>query len=138
LNIRIIEGVIEPPVDSGQKWAGEDLAAALDMAKILYGQSYADEIVKVNVANFGGRVDPREAQITLVTKYDTEIRWGRPVNARDFFVEVSPARKLAFLQEVWTEFHRVDGGRPWIDIRIDRITYPSGEAAASAQTDASR
>ncbi len=130
LNIRIVEGVTEPPVESGRKWIGEDLAAALDLVKILYGQSYAEEIVEVDVGNFGGRVDPKESQISLVTKYDTQIRWGRPINAKDFFVEVPTAQKLAYLQEVYTQFHRVDGGRPWIDIRFDRITYPSAEATA--------
>jgi len=125
LNIRVIEGVSHPPVESGQVWPGEDLAAGLDLVKLLYGQVYADEIVKVDVSNFGGRLDPKEAQITLVTRYDTQIRWGRPINARDFFVEVSTPQKLAYLRDVWTQFHRVDGGMPWIDIRFDRIIYPA-------------
>src|SRR4051794_9537638 len=84
LNIRIIEGVSEPPVESGQRWIGEDLAAGLDLVKMLYGQNYAEEIVKVDVNNFGGRVDRNEAQINLITKYDTQVRWGRPINAKDF------------------------------------------------------
>jgi hypothetical protein len=139
LNIRIIEGVGEPPVESGQKWTGEDLNAALDMAKVLYGQTYADEIVKVNVANFAGRVNPRDAQITLVTRYDTEIRWGQPVNAKDFFIEIPPSRKLELLGQVFAEYHRVDGGRPSIDIRVDKITYPRADAPAAApRADAAR
>lgn len=129
LAIRIIEGVAEPPVQSGQKWTGEDLWAGLDMVKILFGQSFADEIVKIDVSNFGGRVDPKEAQISLVTRFDTHVQWGRPVNAKDFFVEVPTAQKLAYLQQVYAQFHRVDGGRPWIDIRFDRITYPSDDPA---------
>ncbi|WP_428937705.1 cell division protein FtsQ/DivIB [Fontivita pretiosa] len=133
LNIRVIEGVSHPPVESGQVWPGEDLAAGLDLVKLLYGQVYADEIVKVDVTNFAGRIDPKEAQITLVTKYDTQIRWGRPINAKDFFVEVSTPQKLAYLRDVWTQFHRVDGGMPWIDIRFDRIIYPAdGARTASA------
>jgi hypothetical protein len=132
LNIRIIEGVSAPPVESGQKWPGEDLVAGLDLVKILYGQNYADEIIEVDVHNFGGRVDPKESQLTLITRYNTQIRWGRPINAKDFFVEIPTPQKLKFLQEVWTEFHRVDGGRPWIDIRFDKITYPSPDATANA------
>jgi len=134
LNIRIIEGVTEPPVESGQIWMGEDLTAGLELVKILYGQNYADEIVKVDVTNYAGRVDRNEAQICLITKYDTQVRWGRPINAKDFFVEVPTQQKLTYLQDVWRQFHRVDGGRPWIDIRFDRITYPNGEAMSANAT----
>jgi hypothetical protein len=138
LNIRIIEGVSEPPVESGQQWTGDDLAAGLELVKILYGQNYAEEIVKVDVSNFGGRIDRNEAQICLVTKYDTQVRWGRPINAKDFFVEVPTQQKLAYLQSVWQQFHRVDGGRPWIDIRFDRITSPNPDAgSANARVDGS-
>lgn len=134
MEIRVIDGVQQPPVESGMKWPGDDLAAGLDLVKLLHGQAYADEIVRVNVANFGGRRNIKEAQLVLVTRYDTEVRWGRPINSKDFFVEVSPAQKLTYLQEVFQQFHRVDGNHPWIDIRFDRITYPSG-TAPSAQAD---
>ena len=40
--------------------------------------------------------------------YNTEIRWGRPVNSKDFFIEVSPAQKLSYLKQVYEQFHRVD------------------------------
>jgi hypothetical protein len=127
--IRIVEGVRNPPVESGQRWPGEDLGAGLDLVKLLHGLNFADEIVRVDVSNFGGRVSEKEAQLALGTRYDTQIRWGRPINAKDFFVEVSPAQKLAYLKQVWEQFHRVDGNQPWIDIRFDKITYPSGVSA---------
>jgi hypothetical protein len=136
LNIRIVEGVTQPPVESGQVWRGDDLAAALDLVKILYGKPFAEEIVRVNVSNFGGRIDSKEAQISLITRHETAIRWGRPVNAKDFFVEVSTSQKLKYLQEIYAQFHRVDGGRQWIDIRFDRITYPSD--GGTARIDGSR
>jgi hypothetical protein len=117
-------------VESGQKWPGNDLVAGLDLVKIFSGQDFANEIVKVDVSNFDGRVDAKEAQISLVTKYDTRIQWGRPVNSSDNFVEVAPARKLESLQQIWSQYHRIDGGRSWIDIRFDRITYPSGDVTA--------
>jgi hypothetical protein len=134
MEIRVIEGVQLPPVESGMKWAGEDLAAGLDLVKLLHGQDFADEIMRVDVSNFAGRRSVKEAQLTLLTRYDTEVRWGRPINSKDFFVEVSPAQKLSYLKQVYEQFHRVDGNQPWIDIRFDRITYPSG-AAPSARAD---
>ncbi len=134
INIRIIEGVACPPVEAGQRWPGEDLAAGLDLVKLLYGKPYAEEIGKVDVSNFAGRKDAREAQLALVTKYGTRVKWGRPVNAKDFFVEVPPLRKLEYIEQVKRQFGRCDGGRPWIDIRFDKITYPSPGSEAEPRT----
>jgi hypothetical protein len=137
--IRIVEGVRNPPVESGEQWPGEDLVAGLDLLKLLHGLNFADEILRVDVSNFGGRVNAKEAQLALGTRYDTQIRWGRPINSKDFFVEVSPAQKLAYLKQVWEQFHRVDGNQPWIDIRFDKITYPSGvNATPTARADGAR
>jgi len=134
MNIRIIEGVRQPPVESGHKWPGDDLLAGLDLVKLLYGKPFAEAVIKVDVTNFGGRDDPREAQLTLETCYGTAVKWGRPVNAKDFFVEVSTAQKLKYLEQVQSQYGRIDAGQPWIDIRFDRITYPT-QASAEAASD---
>src|SRR4051812_10293527 len=95
MNIRIITGVMNPPVAAGKHWLGQDLQAGLDMVKLLYGLPYAEEIVTVNVTNYGGRESLKEAQLTLGTIRDTTIKWGRPINGgNDFFVEVPTQRKL--------------------------------------------
>ena len=60
LQFRIIEGVQNPPVESGHRWPGEDLAAGLDLARYLYGQPFAEEIVRIDVENFGGRIARNE------------------------------------------------------------------------------
>ena len=111
-------------------WGGEDLTSGLALCRLLYGRGFTDEIVKVKVENFAGRRDNREAQLVLVTKYNTEVRWGRPIDAADKFIEVSTDRKLDYLSRVYQEFGRVDARQPWIDIRFDKITYPSPAAGA--------
>ncbi len=119
-NIRVIEGIYHaPPKEAGQKWVGDDLAAGLELACRLYDQPCAQEIVKVDVRNFHGRVDAREAHIVLVTKYNTEVRWGRPWTATDSFIEVAPERKLAQMQRVLAQYGRVDAGLQSIDLRFD-------------------
>jgi hypothetical protein len=140
MNIRIIEGVRQPPPATGQRWVGQDLAAGLGLVKLLYGKTYTEELVTVNVANFGGRVDPREAQLVLRTKYATEVRWGRPLDAKDFFAEVPVSQKLEDLKTVVEQYGRVDAGQPWIDIRYDKITYPNPAepAGAAARVDGGR
>jgi hypothetical protein len=125
MNIRIIDGVRQPPPDTGRRWAGQDLAAGLGVAKLLYGKPFAEEIVTINVANFAGRVDQREAQIVFWTKYATQVRWGRPLDAKDFFAEVPANQKLSEMASIVKQYGRVDAGRPWIDIRYDKITYPT-------------
>jgi hypothetical protein len=130
VNILVIEGVARPaPANAGQKWTGEDLRAGLDMAALLLdpmNQPFTHEIRKINVENFNGRRDAREAQLVLTTQYGTQIRWGRPIKATDRFIEVDPGRKLDYLRRVVQEYGRVDANQPLgIDIRYDKVTYPS-------------
>jgi hypothetical protein len=143
-NIRVVEGVQRPPPQTGRPWGGEDLSAGLDMVKRLYGLGFADEIVKVNVANFGGRVDLREAQVVLGTKHvvpgttqTSEIRWGRPLGAKDDFIEVSAERKLDYVRRVYEEFGRCDARQRWIDVRYDMIRIPSVDPTGNAPANAS-
>lgn len=132
MNIRIIEGIQQPPPESGKKWIGEDLAAGLEMARLLLGRPYTEEIVKIDVSNFEGRKEDREAHVVLVTQYGTEIRWGRPPSARDFFVEVPVAKKLEYLQQLRQQEKRVDAGFPWVDLRTEWITHPVEGAQADS------
>jgi hypothetical protein len=128
MNLRIIEGVAAmPPFVDGQKWVGEDLSAALDMAKLLYGRPFTEEIERINVANFKGRKNPRDAQIVLFTKYRSEVRWGEPIKL-PFYAELPPVQKLERLGLICQKYGRVDGGHSWVDIRLDKVTYPAEEA----------
>jgi hypothetical protein len=131
--IRVIEGVRQPvPRLSGDQWAGADLAAGLKMVNYLFDRPYTEQLLRVNVANFGGKVDARGPQIVLETKFHTVIWWGRPPsdNDVDAFIEVSTARKLNYLRLAFEQFGRVDGRHKCLDIRFDRVTYPSDEEPA--------
>lgn len=137
ITLRIIEGVLRPPPSSGQKWQGADIAAGIDLVKLLHGQPCADEVERVNVANVfdpaaPDRTDRREAQIVLITRYQTQVRWGRPVNAKDYFVEVSPAQKLEYMTKIVQQFGRVDAKHSAVDLRFDRVTYPSADTVNAA------
>jgi hypothetical protein len=131
LNLRIIEGIATSPPESGQKWQGQDLAAAIEMVGLLYGKPYADEIERINVTNFSGRQDPREAQIVLITRYQTQVRWGRPIHAADFRIEVEPAQKLDYMARLVKQFGRVDAGHSAVDLRFDQVQVPSADALGS-------
>jgi hypothetical protein len=126
MNIRVITGVMHKPVGEGSKWPGEDIVAGLDMVKLLYGLPYAEEIVTVDVSNYAGRDSIKDAQITLGTTHGNTIKWGRPINGgNDFFVEIPTPRKLDVLKQIYEEYGQVDARQQWVDIRLDKPTYPS-------------
>jgi hypothetical protein len=125
MNIRVIEGIGGDRPLPGQKWQGADLAAGLEMAKVLYGKPYAEDLLTINVANFAGREDAREAQIVLMTRRNTQVRWGRPWSSEDRVVEVPSLQKLQAIKSIYEQYgKKVDAGYPWIDLRFDRVTHP--------------
>lgn len=131
--IRVIEGVRhQAPHLPGEQWLGEDLTAGLKMLSYLFDRPYTEQILRVNVANLGGRVDGKAPQIVLGTKFNTQVWWGRPPSENDVdaFIEVSTARKLNYLRLAYEQFGRVDAKHRWLDIRFDRVTYPPEEEPA--------
>jgi hypothetical protein len=132
INIRVIEGVHNAPPESGVKWPGDDLKSAIELVKLLYDKPYAQEVMRVDCGNFAGRRDAKSAQLVLITSRNTEVRWGRPITGGDdFFVEVSPAQKLHYMEAIVAELKHVDANCQWVDLRFDTITRP---ASGSPQT----
>lgn len=131
LVVRVIDGVTRPPPEPGQS-VPADLAAGLALLKVLHDKPFASEIVKVNVANYNGRRDASTAHLVLVTRQNTEVRWGRPVNTPNNFGEVDDTRKLLYMDRIVAEFGRVDARRPWVDLRFDRPLWPRVEGTDAA------
>jgi hypothetical protein len=131
MNIRVIRGVQSPPVNAGNKWGGDDLQAGLDMLKTLYGQSFAEEIVSVDVSNYDHRQSLRNAQLTLWTVRNTQIHWGTPINGRTEF-EIPTARKLENLKLIYAKCGRVDAVHEELDIRLDNPTFPSTDVVQTS------
>jgi hypothetical protein len=124
-SIRIIEGVHQPPPDAGQKWTGQDLAAGLDLVKLFYGRLFLDEVTGIDVSNFAGRIKRSAPQVVLDTCHGTQIWWGRPVNAKDFFVEVPVNRKLQILRATVQQRGRIDAGKSYVDVRYEDYLIPA-------------
>ena len=125
LVLRVIEGVMHAPVASGTLWPGDDLAAGLDLIRTITDQPWAQQLPVIDVSNFSGRRDQAAAHLVIWTNSNSSIRWGRAPTASDYFVEVSTQRKLQVLAEIFDQTHRVDGGKTWLDVRFDRVTYPT-------------
>ncbi len=118
-NLRVIDGVRGPPPTPGQPWAGDDVRAGLDLVRLFHGLPYLDDVAAVDVSNLNGRAHRGDAQVVLETGEGTQVRWGRPVGAKDFFVEAPVAHKLAALRAIAAKYGRLDAGRPWVDVRFD-------------------
>lgn len=128
--IRVVEGVGTAPVETGKKWPGEDLSAGLALAATISQQPWANTVRGIDVSNFNGRIDRREAQLALLTQYNTRVFWGQPVNSKSFFVEARDVVKLDNLSRIYAKFGRIDANKPWVDIRFDDPSYPSTEETA--------
>jgi cell division septal protein FtsQ len=133
-SMRVIQGVHQAPPGSGNKWPGADLSAGLELVKLFYGKLYLDEVVAVDVTNYAGRVKRADPQLVLETRYGSQIWWGRPLNTKDFFVEVPAARKLEILKAVVQQHGRIDANQAYVDVRYDDFLVPSSQPASQART----
>ncbi len=137
INLRIIDGVRKPPPEIAHKWAGEDLAAGLEMLGVLFNRPYTEDILKIDVGNLHGRIDPKESQIVLTTRFNTRIYWGRLPSDKDAFIEVRPEQKLDYLKTAFERTGRSDMKQPWIDLRFDGMRIGRPRAGACADRSAS-
>lgn len=137
IQLRVVTGVHNPAPQAGERWAGRDLEAGLELARLFFDKPYMNDVAMIDVAS----VDPlhpeavgAKNEVVLHTRYNTQIRWGSPIRQSGFSVEVPSAQKLATLERLWHEYQRLDAGKPWIEIRYDRVVYPQSEALPSANS----
>jgi hypothetical protein len=124
-SFRIVQGVHMAPPESGKKWVGSDLAAGLDLVKLFYGKLYLDDVTRVDVTNYGGRVRRADPQVVLQTRYGSAVWWGRPLTAKDSLVEIRADRKLEILRAVVQQHGRIDASQAYVDVRYDDCLVPS-------------
>ena len=73
--------------------------------------------------NLGGKISALSPQITLTTRFGSQVWWGRAPGQEGFY-EVPAARKLRSLAKVYARFGRIDAGRAYVDIRGDQVLVP--------------
>lgn len=126
--MRVIDGVTTPPPIAGKIWSNGEIQAGLELLALVKEQSFAPDILSVDVSNYAGRQHPNESQLNLVTRENTQIRWGQPVSSKKFFAEARVDQKLNFLSNAKKTTGRIDMNLPWIDLRFDNPTVPSQQA----------
>lgn len=128
----IFEPALGPPTSRGQRdyqtpWAGEDLAASIELLDTLVRQPWAEQVQGVDASGY-----TRDASLTIVTRANTRVVWGgRPSKPRAG--EVTSRQKLAYLTQLNHDHRRIDGGYPLIYINSSRLQF---DTSASAQAEA--
>ena len=121
-----IRGVAARVPERGHRWAGDDVAAGLKLARFLYAAEdagradFREEILAIDVGNFKGRRNPRAGRLQLVTiNPQSYIHWGLPPG-EEYGIESSAELKLEFLRELYVRVGRLPDQGP-IDIRAEDV-----------------
>ena len=119
----VVRGVDTQVPEVGHAWSDASVAAGLRVARAVEDRRRRFRLASVDVSNCGGRRDPHETEIALVTESGTRIKWGKapsPEAAR--LREKSPEEKLAYLSYVYEQMNnRVDGVLAYIDIPNEAV-----------------
>lgn len=131
----IIDPALGPPATRGGQrdyqtaWAGEDLAASLELLDLLMRQPWAEQVSGVDASGYS-----RDGSLTIVSREAARIVWGgRPSKPRTG--EVTTRQKLAYLAQLQHDTRRIDGGYPLIYVNSSRLQFDvSASAEASSQS----
>ena len=93
-----VTGISTAPPAPGKRWDDPAIADGIAVLDVIAGDNLASalNITTVDLSNHGGRRDPRQSEIVLITEHRAQILWGRSPNAESFG-ELSVEQKLAKL-----------------------------------------
>ena len=119
----VVTGVMSTPPDVGQVWSDTSLLAGIRVAEAVGLKRKAFRLASIDVSNVGGRRDPRDTEITLLTQGGTRIKWGRAPSPRAVMLqEKTLDEKIAYLDFVYRHMNgQVDGVLAYIDIPNEAI-----------------
>ncbi len=115
----------------GRQFSATGITLGLKMIRLLSPQPYAGEIQSIDLANMYAHVPLTTPKIILKTRFGTQIYWGLPPGQEGFY-EVPATRKLQLLEDVYQQYHRIDAGRAYIDIRSDEVLVPRPTPSTTA------
>jgi hypothetical protein len=130
-----VTGVASLPPEPGQVWRDDGLSAGMAMADYIPGSSVLGRlgIREVDVANFGGRQDPRRSEMSLVASNGCVLAWGRTPSTSKFG-DLSTEEKLENLREVLAVYPDLNGlKRVTLYFRGSRAVEPTDSYVQSPQ-----
>lgn len=117
-------------VDYATAWAGDDIAASLELLQVLLRQPWAGQVAGIDVSNFG-----RDHVLVISTTFGTKVVWGGRVS-KPALGEVSSAQKISHMTRLFTEHKRIDAGYPMIYVNNSKLQFDisaTADALAKAQ-----
>lgn len=113
-----IVGTSEPNRgDYGSPWPGVDVAAGLELARLLIAKPWCSEVAAIDLSQYA-----QDQTLSLITRNNGRLLWGRAPNDRSV-AEVTPDAKLRTIDYLYASQRRIDsGGGRTIDLRGDLVT----------------
>lgn len=103
----VIVGVaLDRPARPGDRWSGADVAAGLQVLRMLAGKPWSGQVAEVDVAGFANH-----STIRLRSDRGCTIVWGRPPGDEQAS-EVPALRKLSYLDYHYEHYGHIDRGFP--------------------------
>lgn len=131
LGLEVIRNVNAAPPRAGRVWRGDDVRAGLKLAQLVARQPWHEQVEAIDVANYGGRIDPGRPHLVMHTEGGL-VRWGRPPGQARFY-EPHTQRKLHHLDLVLERFGAIDAGGQVVDVFRDNVLiHPDGDIQSAA------
>ena len=112
LGLPRVIGSAQPPRNVGQRWPGEDLAAAVALVEFLAAEPYMDQVDAIDVS---GRDPTGSVHLVLRTAHGL-VRWGLPPGL-EYPIEPDAERKRILLAQVAAKHGgSIDAGGRTVDI----------------------
>ena len=125
--VTILNAAARPP-KSDKPWTGEDVQAGLRLAAMLQN-TLRGKVAAVDVANYRGRTNPLAPDIKLQPRQlSSEIFWGHAPE-EEFDMEMTALDKIKLLEDNLKRYGRIDGNRPYLDIRTTPPYQPLERSA---------
>jgi hypothetical protein len=132
VELLVVSGAGSERPDVGQVWSDARVDAGVRVAEAVALKRRQFRLASIDVSNVGGRRDPRETEVALLTAKGTRIKWGKaPTADAALLQEKTPEEKVAYLDFVYKHMNgQVDGVLAYIDIPNEAVRRrPSGAGA---------
>lgn len=104
-----------PPAAPNGRWTGEDVSAALALARVVRGRPWLKQVDHIDVSRHA-----RDGSLRMISDRGCTITWGRKPG-EEGGAEVPAAQKLGYLDYHYRNYGHVDRGLQELDITGDVV-----------------
>lgn len=117
--MKVIAGVNSPEPSPGEKWAGGEVQAGLELLTFLRPMPGFEQVGSVDVSEYAAH-----KRLAIMTVTGGKIVWGAAPTKSGFVPgQAPPELKRERLASVFRQFGQLDAGRPVLDVRSEDGVY---------------